>query len=128
MKNVVAQQLSFDFDQRDVQAANDPVFTTRLFQRCRDPFYSSKGWRRARAYVLARDGASCRICKRSEPEAIRIDVDHIIPRHARPELGLVLSNLQVLCSDCHEAKSYVERLRGWRAPTARARMASRSGQ
>jgi hypothetical protein len=34
-----------------------------------------------------------------------INVDHIEPRKKRPDLALVLENLQVLCHECNHGKS-----------------------
>ena len=41
-----------------------------------------------------------------------LDADHIIPFGRRPELRLVLSNLQTMCSTCHKAKSRNEMMEG----------------
>ena len=111
-----AGQLSLDFGPHrsflDRQAANEASGHMSLFKaRERDAFYRSKGWRRARGAVLARDGARCCKCGRTAHEVSRLDVDHIIPRATAPHLALVLSNLQVLCEPCHEAKTYRESLR-----------------
>lgn len=42
-----------------------------------------------------------------------LDADHIIPFGTRPELRLVLSNVQTLCdAPCHKAKSRNEMMEG----------------
>lgn len=78
-------------------------------------FYQSAVWRRLRALVL-RDpfDAVCRVvgCGRMSEQ-----VDHVIPRRARPELQLVRANLQGLCQPHHAAKSAAEsRGSQWVAP------------
>ena len=127
----MSKQLPLDFGPHqqalDAIAANDEQAPYRAYaRRQEDKFYRSKGWRRARMAVLARDGARCRRCGATRATA-RIDVDHIVPRNVAPWLALVLTNLQVLCESCHCGKTYRDGLKFWRkmverirAPRARA--------
>lgn len=114
--SIQAKQLSFDFGPHrhflEKQAANEASGHVSTFKaREREQFYRSKAWRRVRGIVLARDGARCRECGRTAAETERIDVDHSTPRSVDPSLALMLSNLRVLCQECHEAKTYREGLR-----------------
>ena len=69
-------------------------------QRERDPLLNSGRWKRLCKLILARDPI-CRACG----VAIAREVDHIIPRKARPDLALVMDNLQGLCKQCHGRKT-----------------------
>jgi 5-methylcytosine-specific restriction endonuclease McrA len=53
--------------------------------------------------ILRGDGC-CEACGRGKPHGVVINVDHILSRRKRPDLALVLSNLQVLCHDCNHGK------------------------
>lgn len=109
-------QLSFNFGPHrnflDATAANEAKQKYSLYQeRRRDKFYASAAWRRVRANVLARDGARCKICGATPAHGVRIDVDHILPRFTAKHLSLYMPNLQVLCEECHDAKTYKDGLR-----------------
>ncbi len=65
-----------------------------------DAFYSTRAWRAIRAVVLTEEPV-CRTCGERWSEA----VDHILPRHRHPQLALERSNLQALCSICHNTKT-----------------------
>lgn len=92
-------------------------------------------WRALRVQGLIRDGWTCQRCG-WQPTPVRLavaygqeipvqptlrylaaeqqagrkhlHVDHIVPIEQRPELRLVLANLQTLCNACHSAKTMVE--------------------
>lgn len=92
-------------------------------------------WRALRVQALIRDAWTCRRCG-WQPEPVRLalvygqeppvhptlrylaaeqqakrrhlHVDHVITIEQRPDLRLVLSNLQTLCSSCHAAKTIRE--------------------
>ena len=71
------------------------------------PFYHSTAWKRVRALALMRDGGKCVRCmerfNRGEMRKPR-DADmvhHKISREERPDLSLVLQNLESLCNTCH---------------------------
>ena len=66
-----------------------------------DPFYNTKEWYKVRAKALARDRYLCCMCGCSIRGKGKAHVDHIKKRRAYPALALTLSNLQSLCSHCH---------------------------
>ncbi len=75
-----------------------------------DPFYHSAAWLRVRDLALERDRGMCVECMRlfemgliRKPARAQM-VHHIIPRKQRPELSLVLENLESLCFRHHEEK------------------------
>lgn len=64
---------------------------------------NQKRWRHIRRLVLQRDQWKCRQCERRG----RLEVDHIIPIY-KGGSKYDFANLQVLCRDCHFAKSSAE--------------------
>jgi hypothetical protein len=60
-------------------------------------------WRYWKKMCLTRDDYTCQICGLREPEIM--DVDHIIPKTINPELKFEMSNLMVLCPNCHRRKT-----------------------
>ena len=68
-----------------------------------DGFYQSKPWFKARAIVLKRDGYVCRFCGADVRAKGASRVDHIKKRTQYPELALELTNLQILCANCHQS-------------------------
>lgn len=67
-------------------------------------FLATWEWKTLRYEVLVEQGARCKCCGATAADGIVINVDHIKPRRTHPELALVKSNLQVLCSDCNMGK------------------------
>jgi 5-methylcytosine-specific restriction endonuclease McrA len=70
-------------------------------------FLFSYEWRQLRMKALKKHGATCQCCganPKNKPGTV-INVDHIEPRKKRPDLALVLENLQVLCHECNHGKS-----------------------
>lgn len=65
-------------------------------------FYQSWEWKKARYETIKRYGAVCMCCGSEQ----NIVVDHIKPRRFYPALELNLENLQVLCRDCNQGKSF----------------------
>jgi 5-methylcytosine-specific restriction enzyme A len=62
-----------------------------------------------REQALIRDWFTCQIRTHCRGEiGLATEVDHIIPVRERPELRLVLSNLQSACKACHSAKTMRE--------------------
>jgi 5-methylcytosine-specific restriction endonuclease McrA len=80
--------------------------------------------------ALERDGARCACCGRTPADGVRINVDHIKPRHRYPELALTLENLQVLCHECNHGKGnlFETNWRGNRATGTTAEEAERMRQ
>jgi 5-methylcytosine-specific restriction enzyme A len=72
-------------------------------------FLNSTPWRKLRKLKLAKT-PWCEQCERDQvPLSVpATDVDHIQPRHLRPDLNLMLSNLQSLCKSCHSKKTQQE--------------------
>ena len=81
--------------------------------------YDSR-WVRLRKLVIARDKGLCQACLRQGYVSEGTECDHILPRAKGGEDEL--SNLQMLCKDCHKAKTArddretqrMERRDGWR--------------
>ena len=68
-------------------------------------FLQTFEWRQLRMKVLTKRGNRCECCGASPRDgATVINIDHIKPRRLFPELALVESNLQVLCSACNHGK------------------------
>lgn len=68
-------------------------------------------WRGGDAYakkkqVLVKQNYTCKICGHREPEIM--EVDRIIPVSKRPDLKEDISNMQVLCPNCHARKTIKE--------------------
>lgn len=61
-------------------------------------------WKAMRNQALDRDGWACVQCS----TRMRLEVDHIEPVRARPDLSYVLANLQTLCGRCHARKTRIE--------------------
>ena len=59
-----------------------------------------KNWAVLRSRVIKRDGSVCQECKTYTKNP---DVDHIVPGDNHS-----LSNLQVLCRECHKKKTATE--------------------
>ena len=59
---------------------------------------SSKGWRKIREMVIARD----RCCQRCGQDEGRMHVDHIVPKRLNGSDSL--ENLQLLCEFCNLSK------------------------
>jgi 5-methylcytosine-specific restriction endonuclease McrA len=66
----------------------------------RDHFYQSNAWRRVRYLALQRDRWRCTCCGRRVRDKGSARVELIVPRHVRPYMALVVSNLRTLCIDC----------------------------
>jgi 5-methylcytosine-specific restriction enzyme A len=82
--------------------------TGRLYERATDrradkAFYSSAAWRRLRAEVLA-EQPLCEDCLAEGRVEAAAHVHHVRERKLAPELALVRSNLQALCSRCHNRR------------------------
>lgn len=68
-----------------------------------DPFYRGEAWRILRGEVIRKEGGVCRNCgKRAIGKSAH--VDHIKSRRTHPELALDITNLQLLCIQCHMRK------------------------
>lgn len=65
---------------------------------------STRRWQALRMAVLERDGWACVQCRATR----RLEVDHIQPVRARPDLAFNPRNCQVLCASCHTRKTRLE--------------------
>lgn len=61
-------------------------------------------WRKVRYQALKRSKGCCECCGAVAGAGNPLHVDHIKPKSLYPELGLELSNLQVLCAECNIGK------------------------
>lgn len=66
-------------------------------------FYSTRRWRRFRRRILARD-VWCVLCL-AERKRLATVVDHIAPRHERPDLAYNAENCRGLCVSCHNRRT-----------------------
>lgn len=85
-------------------------------KRKKDPFYMSWGWRKLRLEALLVGESRCSICGKNISDVtedgmtkIKLSVDHIKPRITHPELELEITNLRILCVQCHEAITGVKK-------------------
>lgn len=60
-------------------------------------------WRKLREEVLDRDQGLCQECRRQGRITPGTDVDHIVPKSQGGSDAM--TNLQVLCRDCHKRKT-----------------------
>lgn len=79
-------------------------------------FYESWAWKKLRYQVLRKYGPKCMCCGSTN----RVTVDHIIPVRECPEKRLDFNNLQVLCQDCNQGKSYRDQT-DWRPESRKKR-------
>ena len=68
----------------------------------RQAFYSTPAWKAVVKLVWKRDNATCQKCGRRNVKGLRyvFDIHHIVGFHVK-NLRAVLSNLVLLCEDCH---------------------------
>lgn len=59
----------------------------------------------ARDYVINRDGNNCRCCNRSARKDEKLDIDHIRSKGSTPAMKTSLTNMQLLCRNCHIKKT-----------------------
>lgn len=76
----------------------------RDYRRHSKAITDSKRWQGLRWQALRRDGFRCVQCGARG----RLEVDHIQPVRARPDLAYALDNLQALCVSCHSRKTRLE--------------------
>lgn len=82
------------------------------FRRWQLRFYNSKKWRKIRDRVRAREGMRCQMCgKLIRGKSI---VDHIIEvnQYNKDDVDITLNedNLQLLCVECHNTKTFKDRI------------------
>jgi 5-methylcytosine-specific restriction protein A len=69
----------------------------------RETLYSDNKWRKFRLNVIRRRGGECAACG-GTPEGKELHLDHIIPLAQGGERWDT-SNIQILCRQCHGAKT-----------------------
>lgn len=62
-----------------------------------------------RKRVLSRDNFTCQHCGLRDETKGFLDIDHIKPRRAFPELTYKMENLITLCPNCHKRKTLRDR-------------------
>lgn len=73
-------------------------------------WYGLARWKRLRWKVLLRDLFTCQRCHRIEADTSNLHADHIEPHHGDPVLFWSETNVQTLCTHCHNsAKQTAER-------------------
>ena len=65
---------------------------------------------KARNAVIERDGPLCLHCLKKGHVSVGLEMDHINPLHKGGDNSI--TNLQMLCRDCHDAKTRTEL--GWK--------------
>ena len=65
-----------------------------------DPFYSSRRWRKFRAWVLRRKPL-CEHCEQQDRTTEAKHVHHDKPRKQFPQLAFDYDNMVALCHPCH---------------------------
>ena len=65
---------------------------------------ATRRWQVLRMAILERDDWACVECGATR----RLEVDHVQPVRARPDLAYSPANLQVLCASHHTAKTRLE--------------------
>lgn len=65
-------------------------------------WYKTARWQKLRLSILLRDLFTCRMCLRVEGNTSRLVCDHIQPHRGDERLFWDASNLQCLCSACHD--------------------------
>lgn len=77
-------------------------------------FFESLPWKKLRYRVFKEQHGRCQCCGRDAHDfnpmggRVKLAVDHILPRKTHPHLALDISNLQLLCFDCNEAKGNID--------------------
>jgi thymidylate synthase (FAD) len=54
-----------------------------------------------RPQILERDGYRCRLCGARGGSSMRLDMHHVLPVRARPDLVLDIDNIATVCHPCH---------------------------
>ena len=76
----------------------------KRYKRHSEPVLRTARWKSLRFEILERDGFACVACGARG----RLEVDHVLPVVARPDLAFAASNLQSLCPRCHGTKARTE--------------------
>ena len=66
-----------------------------------DRFYRTAEWRKVRWDALHAYGRRCCSCGATPEDEARLTATHVVSRLVAPERAFDLSNLRILCADCH---------------------------
>ncbi len=91
------------------------ITLTKTVDPASDAFLQSKQWKRLRYMAIQKYGRKCQCCGATPESGAIMNVDHIKPRRLFPQLATEMSNLQILCGDCNEAKGNWD-MTDWRTP------------
>lgn len=86
----------------------------RAYQRQSAAFFLSDEWKHLRGVVFKQLGNRCLSCGHPGSPDNGVCIDHVIPRCRRLDLERDITNLQVLCRVCNEAKGRA--VRDYRTP------------
>ena len=78
---------------------------TRDYHRHSKRVTSTRRWQVLRHIVLERDGWACVDCGQTRG---RLEIDHVQPVRARPDLAFDPANCAVRCPPCHTRKTRIE--------------------
>jgi len=98
-------------EKEEVKAEKDRIKRESLFSydRVRIGEISRPGQGDLREEVLLRDGSVCAWCKKElNPWAVQVDHIKAHARFKNPTDADRLENLQVLCTECHRAKTKID--------------------
>ena len=84
-------------------AERDRQYRSSPSRKADKAFYESPAWRAVRLIVL-QSQPLCIDCRRRGLTVPAKHVHHVIDRKARPDLALVVENLEALCVSCHGRK------------------------
>ena len=73
--------------------------------KVREQFYHSKHWLHIRQYKLCLN-PFCEICSTEERPVLAREIHHKLDIQEYPDLRLLLTNLQSLCTSCHSKETY----------------------
>ena len=74
-------------------------------------FYDSKEWKSLRYQVLLEAGFLCVICLEDGMYSEATIGDHIIPTRVRWDLRLEKENVQAVCFECHNQKTFQDKIK-----------------
>ncbi len=71
-----------------------------------DAFLQTREWAAVRYQALRANDGRRELCGRGKHQGVWLYVDHVQPRHKRPDLALEVRNCQVLCgpNGCNSGK------------------------
>jgi len=93
---------------KDPSASDRRIMAPPIWKR----WYHTQRWRDLRITVLLRDGLTCQMCKRLQPNTSKLVADHKRAHRGDPALFWDQANIQTLCADpCHNSLKQREEAR-----------------